>query len=140
MIGRFYKNGVLTIMNNKIVFRQLERNDIPLLMRLFNRLFTVPKSEAFFLWESFEYISPVFIMGAFCGDELIGTFGIQKRALESGLVCGQAHWPAVDPMWQGKSIFSRLTRIVMDQFADLDLVFNFFPARREVVDGGLGGL
>lgn len=126
-------------MNDKVVFRQLERNDISLLTRLHNCLFTVPKPEAFFLWESFEYISPVFIMGAFCGDELIGTFGIQKRALESGLVCGQAHWPVVNPMWQGKSIFSKLTRIVMDQFADLDLAFNFFPARAKVpVEKSLG--
>lgn len=126
-------------MNKKVVFRQLGRNDIPLITDLFNSLFTVKKPEAFFLWESFEYISPVFIMGAFCGDELIGTFGIQKRTLESGLMCGQAHWPAVNPMWQGKSIFSELTRIVMDQFTDLDLVFNFFPARARVpVEKSLG--
>ena len=126
-------------MNKKVVFRQLGRGDIPLLTCLFNSLFTVPKPEAFFLWESFEHISPVFIMGAFYGDELIGTFGIQKRTLENGLVCGQAHWPAVNSMWQGKSIFSDLTRIVISQFGELDLVFNFFPARAKgAVEKSLG--
>lgn len=68
-------------------------------------------------------------MGAFYGDELIGTFGIQKRTLNNGLVCGQAHWPAIAPEWQGKSIFSELTKIVLARYNDLDVLFNFFPDR-----------
>jgi len=126
-------------MNKKIVFRQLERGDFASLKRLFNSLFVVQHPEAFFLWQSFEYLSPVLIMGAFHGDELIGTFGIQKRTLENGLVCGRANWPAVHSMWQGKSIFSELTRRVMSQFGDLDLIFNFYPVRaRGPVENSLG--
>lgn len=114
---------------SEIVYRPIEKGDITSVTALFNSLFLVQKPDAYFTWQIFEYITPVVAMGAFYDGKLIGTFGIQKVTLENGLVCGRAHWPAISPDWQGKGVFYELTRMVVDQYHDLDFLFNFFPEK-----------
>jgi hypothetical protein len=117
-------------MRGEIVYRELTRDDIPSMTELFNSLFIVQKPVSWFIWQTFEYLSPVLALGAFYEGRLIGTFGIQERTLGNGLVCGQAQWPAVAPEWQNKSIFAELVKMVLARCQDhLDLLFNFFPEK-----------
>jgi GNAT superfamily N-acetyltransferase len=109
-------------MNKEITYRPAVLEDAEALAGLVGSMFKVQRSGEFYVWQCFKNIVPVVVMCAFADDELIGSFGIQKRELSGGIKCGHASWLGVLPKWQGKGIFKKLGEMAINYFNDLDLL------------------
>ena len=112
-------------MNDDVVFREVTRKDIPALVDLVNSIYDIKKNYDFFVWQCFESVFHVALMGVFQGERLLGFFGIQKRELTNNAVCGQASWLNMSPQIRGKGFFQRLGELAINYFDDLDALFVF---------------
>lgn len=126
-------------MNVGITLRPARLDDIPRIARMLAPIYRVKRSEDFYVWQFFRNTNPCVLMCAFIDGQLAGMFGIQRRVLIGGVVCGQASWINIDPKWQGKGLLGLIGREAMSYFDDLDAVCVFAnSAAREACEHALG--
>ena len=112
-------------MTDGVVFRQVELSDIDAMVAMLNPMYRLKRSKEFLIWQCFKNINPTVLMGAFDGDVIIGMFGIQKRILTNGAVCGQGSWINIRPEYRGRGYFAILGELAIRHFSDLDIVCVF---------------
>ncbi len=112
-------------MTDGIVIREANPGDLPAMVSMLERMYTRQKLKEFLTWQCFENINPSVLMCAFSEDELVGMFGVQRRALTNGLVAGQASWLNVAPGYQSKGVFSTLGSVAIDRFGRSDFLCVF---------------
>jgi N-acetylglutamate synthase-like GNAT family acetyltransferase len=116
-------------MNDPLEIRQATRDDLPSIYRLTSTMYTTWNRSADFLkWLCFETVVPTVLMCAFYREAVVGMFGVQKRRLTNGALCGQAIGLNIAPDWQGKRIFTELGKKAFAHFSDLDVISVFANA------------
>jgi hypothetical protein len=109
-------------MGDDIIFRAAGRADIPQLIAIFNAQYARKKNESYFVWQYFETDYPTVLMCAIIDDEIIGTFGIQKRVTNTGASVGQAIDLLIKQDFRGKGIFDELYKQALEVFSGLDIL------------------
>lgn len=91
-----------------INIRQGKPEDIPGLIKLFERCYNLKKTTEYFSWQFLNSAYPTHLVLA-CDDNLIiGMFGLQTRMLKSGLKVGQAIHMLIDEKYRGEGLFEKL--------------------------------
>ena len=112
-------------MTDSVVLRQVTLNDIDAMVAMLEPMYRLKRSKEFLIWQCFENINPTVLVGAFDGEAMIGMFGIQKRNLTNGVICGQGSWLNISPVYNGKGYFRKLGELAIKHFPDLDVVCVF---------------
>lgn len=112
-------------MTNSVVYRELEINDIPDMVSLIDSIYAIKKNEDYFRWHCFENVVPVKMIGCYVNGQFVGMFGIHKRRLTNGLVCGQAKSMNIGDNWRKKGYFAGLGTNAFAAFEDLDVICVF---------------
>lgn len=91
-----------------INIRQGTAEDIPALVKLFNRNYKRQKTAGYFRWQFFNSAYPTLLILA-CNDrQVVGMFGLQTRMLKSRLRVGQAIDMLIDENYRCKGLFRKL--------------------------------
>lgn len=111
---------------NHAVIRAVVRADVPLIAKLVNSLYKVQRPDEFFAWQWFNDEYESVLSGAFAGDELIGTFGVQKKILSDGVTTfGYVTNLNVSAAWQGRGYLAKIGAEALAHFQDLDFLCVF---------------
>ncbi|OGL41512.1 MAG: hypothetical protein A3C43_04310 [Candidatus Schekmanbacteria bacterium RIFCSPHIGHO2_02_FULL_38_11] len=119
-------------MSDNIIYRRATPEDIPVIYSLLSTMYKIKRPKEFWTWQCFETVIPVVLMCGFCGNELVGIFGIQKRKLTHNLICGQANHLNIAPRWREKGHFTRLGQAAIGNFNDLDVLCIFANKRAKL--------
>lgn len=109
-----------------IEYRLARRSDIPQLVSLINKQYKRKKNDRYFLWQYFDSVYPTLLYVAVSRSNIVGMFGLQKKRLISGAVCGQAIDLLVDVSRRGKGVFKQLGDLALNYWNDID-VFLVLP-------------
>lgn len=104
-------------------FRTATPDDIPQLVELMNNQYARKKNEKYFFWQYFNSAYPTILYCAEVENKIIGMFGLQKRRLNNGLVCGQAIDMIIRSEYRGQGIFYKLAMAAFNYFDDFDFLF-----------------
>ncbi len=109
-------------MTDAVTLRPAQKTDIPQLVELMNSQYSRKKDEKYCLWQYFNSYYPTVLMCAVSNENIVGTFGLQRRELTNGLIAGQATDLLVAPPWRGQGVFTRLGAEAISYYSDLDLL------------------
>ncbi len=109
-------------MIDSVTLRPAQIHDIPQLVELMNSQYDRKKDEKYYMWQYFGSFYSTVLMCAVSNDNIVGTFGLQRRGLSNGMTAGQATDLLVSPEWRGQGVFSRLGIEALSYFNDLDLL------------------
>lgn len=114
--------------NDGIEFRVASSSDMQAIATMIEPMYAVKRRADFYAWHVLQNVSPTSLVCAFHGNEAVGVFGIRRRMLTNHALCGQIVFINVAPQWQGKGLFTRLSRIAMRMHDDVDLFCIFANA------------
>ncbi len=103
-----------------INIRQGKTEDIPALVKLFNRNYKRQKTAGYFRWQFFNSAYPTLLILAWDDRQVVGMFGLQTRVLKSNLKVGQAIDMIIDENYRGKGLFEKLAAAAIALCGDID--------------------
>jgi hypothetical protein len=119
-------------MTDKIAFREINPGDIDSMVAMLDSMYDLKRSKEFLVWQCFKNFNVRSLMGAFDGDRIVGMFGVQKRTLTNGVICGQGSWLNISPAYKGRGYFARLGELAIKHLPDIDVVCVFANRRAKV--------
>lgn len=99
--------------------RLATRADISNLVILQNVQYARKQTPEYFEWQFFSSYYPTICVAAWDNSRLVGMFGVQKRILTDGIICGHLIDLLIDAKYRGQGIFSRLCDYATTCFPDL---------------------
>lgn len=112
----FNRNG------KHIHFRQVVQSDYAQVSDLTNSLYKIQRPEKYLYYHWNNNVVPSYLIGAFDNNTLIGVFGIQKKKMSNGLICGYLTNLNICKEWQGYGIFRKLGELAVSHYEDIDFL------------------